>query len=108
MTVFFSSKPVNPVILLHDGDQIAGLVCIHTPGSICLYDPESEVLFTGDTLTTRKGVISISPSAPTHDLMEARESVKRIDLLDVNVFLSGHGVPVTGQVAEKIREYSQR
>jgi len=112
MMVFFPSKPADPDILLHDGDQIAGLVCIytpgHTPGSICLYDPESKVLFVGDTLTTRKGIISSPPSAATHDMAEARESVKRIDSLDVNVLLSGHGEPVTGQVAGKIREYSLR
>lgn len=112
MTVFFPSKPVNPDILLHDRDQIAGLRCIytpgHTPGSICLYDPESKVLFVGDALTTRNGVISGPPKSATHDMAEALESVKRIGLLDVNVLLSGHGVPITGQVGEKLQEFSMR
>jgi len=51
-------EPVNPDILLHDDDCIGGLYCIHlpghTPGSICLYDPEPGVVFYGDTLTTKK------------------------------------------------------
>jgi hydroxyacylglutathione hydrolase len=112
LMIFFPSKPANPDILLHDWDKIAGLICIHTPGhtpgSISLYDPEIKVLFVGDALTTRKGIISDPPLSATHDLAEAMESAKKISLLDVKVLLSGHGVPVTGQVGEKLRKYCMK
>jgi ribonuclease BN (tRNA processing enzyme) len=59
-------------------------------------------------LTTRKGIISDPPLSATHDLEEAMESVKKINLLDVKILLSGHGVPVTGQVGEKVRKYCMK
>ena len=49
--LFFRSRPVEPDIQLRDRDTIAGLTTIHTPGhtpgSICLLDPATKILFPG-------------------------------------------------------------
>lgn len=102
-------EPVSPDMKLNDGDHICGLECIHTPGhtpgSICLYDPVLGVLFSGDTLITRKGVVSRPPPAATHDPDQARESGKKISGLDFRYLLPGHGTPITTQAAEKVRAF---
>ena len=65
--LFFGSKPVEPDITLNDGDTIAGLTVIHTPGntpgSICLFDPSSKILFVGDLLRFTGSKIETGPAA---------------------------------------------
>jgi glyoxylase-like metal-dependent hydrolase (beta-lactamase superfamily II) len=109
--MFFRSKFVEPDIQLKNGDAIAGLTCIHTPGhtpgSICLLDPSSKVLFAGDIL--RYDGIKISGATPrfTMDTGEAQRSIKKIATLDFDILLSGHGIPLKSGAAEKVRDFAQ-
>ncbi|PKL59760.1 MAG: MBL fold metallo-hydrolase [Methanomicrobiales archaeon HGW-Methanomicrobiales-4] len=102
-------EKVTPDLKLYGGDTICGLRCIHTPGhtpgSICLYDPEHGVLFSGDTVITRKGVVSGPPLYATYDSGLATESVKKLSELDFEYLLPGHGVPITTRAAEKVRAF---
>ena len=70
MPLFFGSRPVEPDIQLNDGDTIAGLTSIHTPGhtpgSICLFDPASKILFVGDLLRFNGSKIEIGPLPIRH------------------------------------------
>ncbi|MDD1672273.1 MAG: MBL fold metallo-hydrolase [Methanomicrobiales archaeon] len=49
LRLFLRFTPVRADIFLKDGETIAGLTCIHTPGhtpgSTCFYDSEGKVIF---------------------------------------------------------------
>lgn len=104
-------EPVDPDILLHDGDTIFGLECIHTPGhtpgSICLQDRALRVVLCGDALLTKDGKVSGPPPSATPDMAGAMASVKKISLLDFDILLSGHGIPMRPRASEKVLEFSR-
>jgi len=109
--VFFRFKPVQPDIILHDNDGIASLTCIHTPGhtpgSICLHDPNFGILFSGDALRFSHGKLEGPLPRFTPAMDQARQSIKKIATLDFEVLLPGHGVPLTSCSSEKVREFLQ-
>jgi hydroxyacylglutathione hydrolase len=109
--VFFRSSSVEPDIRLKNGDIIAGLTCIHTPGhtpgSICLLDPSSKVLFAGDILRFDGVTISGAPPQFTLDVGEAQRSIIKVGSLDFDILLSGHGIPLKSGAAEKVRTFSK-
>ncbi len=93
----------EPDILLKEGDlQIGDLTfqVIHTPGhspgSICLYLPGDQVLFTGDVVFNQ-GIGRTD--LPGGNGPELKESIKRISGLDASLLLTGHGNPVSGRDA---------
>ena len=110
-SLFFRTQDFQPDILLADGDTIAGLACIHTPGhtpgSICLLDPGTKVLFAGDLLRYDGVKIEGPPPQFTPDMGEAIQSVKKIAALDFGILLSGHGVPLKAGASEKVREFAR-
>jgi len=67
----------------------------HSPGHICLYQPERHVLFSGDHILQH-----ISPNIgwqPDHDALgEFLSSLDRIAALHVDLILPSHGAPFTG------------
>jgi hydroxyacylglutathione hydrolase len=107
LSPFMKAKPVVPDILLKDGDEIAGMEVLHTPGhtpgSICLYDKRKKVLFVGDLLRFMNGKIAGPPI--TLDEKQVRDSEERITKLDFNAMLSGHGEPLLAQASEKARTF---
>src|SRR3989338_2796754 len=60
----------------------------HTPGSICLYDPEHKMLISGDTLMSN-GVGRVD--LPNSDRTLMIESLKKISELSINYLFPGHG-----------------
>jgi hydroxyacylglutathione hydrolase len=109
--VFFRSTFTEPDIELKNGDIITGLSCIHTPGhtpgSICLLDPVSKVLFCGDLLRFDGVALAGPPPQFTPDIGEAQRSIVRIGALDFDVLLSGHGMPLKPGAAEQVRTFSK-
>ena len=107
--IFMKARSFQPDFLLKDQDIIAGLTCIHTPGhtpgSICLADPETRVLFVGDTLRFDGQKIEGPPEQFTLDMEQTHRSIKKIASLDFVVLLSGHGIPLRNNASEKVREY---
>ena len=89
----------EPTLLLRDGDTIpgTGFMVLHTPGhsagSICLYERESGILISGDTLF-RDGVgRSDGPDADPHAL---ESSLARLSSLPPDtVVFPGHGARTT-------------
>jgi glyoxylase-like metal-dependent hydrolase (beta-lactamase superfamily II) len=89
--------------LLRDGQIIrAGdefLEVIHTPGhssdSICLYAPESKVLFSGDTQLR----VRAAGDVYTRDYLEG---LVRLALRKTTRIYSGHDDPMTGDATEMI------
>ena len=109
--IFFRSSLVEPDIILKNGDTIAGFTCIHTPGhtpgSICLFDPVSKVLFAGDILRYDGVKISGAPPQFTMDMGEAQRSIIMIATLDFDILLCGHGIPLKSGAAEKVRNFAK-
>ena len=107
--LFFKSRPVEPDIKLKDGDTIAGLTTIHTPGhtpgSICLFDPASKILFVGDLLRFNGSKIEMGPSSL--DTSEVKQSINKIAAIDFDVMLSGHGIPLRPDASVKVREFAK-
>ena len=84
---------------LKDGDEIAGLKVIHTPGhspgSICLYDEKNKTLFSGDTVfADGYGRTDL----PGGDEAALKESIEKLKTLKIDRLLPGHGKPVLENV----------
>jgi len=99
----------EPDILLEEGDLTIGdqvFQVIHTPGhspgSICLYQPDKKVLFTGDVVFNQ-GIGRTD--LPGGNGPELKESIQKISRLDVSLLLTGHGDMVSGRdaVAENFK-----
>ena len=94
-------------IVLKDGDIIdlgdASLTVIHTPGhtpgSICLYDPVSKVLFTGDTVF-EGGSFGRTDIGGDEEQMIA--SLEKLTKVDAAALYPGHGGAVTNKVKESL------
>jgi glyoxylase-like metal-dependent hydrolase (beta-lactamase superfamily II) len=65
----------------------------HSPGSICLYQPEPKALFSGD-LVFKEGVGRTD--LPGGDGQKLKASIRRLLDLDVEWLLSGHGDVISG------------
>lgn len=112
--VIFRRLPCKVDRILENGDVIeslGGMKVIHTPGhtpgSICLYQPERQILFCGDALfnanpMTGKPRFSLPPRMITVNNMQARDSVRKLSALPIQVLCFGHGEPILGSVEEKI------
>jgi glyoxylase-like metal-dependent hydrolase (beta-lactamase superfamily II) len=109
--MFMKMRPFQPDILLNDGDVIAGMTCIHTPGhtpgSICLLDPTTGVIFVGDILRFDGQKIEGPPPQFTPSMDLAHKSIKKIAALKFDIMLSGHGVPLRPGASEKVREFAK-
>lgn len=91
----------RPAFFLQEGDLTIGdkaFQVIHTPGhspgSVCLYWPQSKVLFTGDVVFSQSIGRTDLPGGSGRQL---KESIARLAELDVDVLCPGHGDVVTGR-----------
>ena len=87
---------IVPDTVLHDGDRVGSLRVIHTPGhtpgGICLYGAEDNVLFSGDTVFT--GGSFGRYDFPGGDRTALAASIERLSALEVEGLYPGHGEPV--------------
>ena len=99
----------DPDVMMNDGDEFkvgdVTLRIVHTPGhtlgSVCIYIPEEMALFTGDT-ALGLGTVAISPP-PHGDMALYLQSLARLQTLDCEVMLPGHGNAVHN-VPAKLQE----
>jgi len=83
----------KPDKTLSGGDRVGTLEVIHTPGhtrdSICLHNPDTKDLFTGDTVfpNGRPGRTDL----PTGDTQKMIKSLKKIRKIDAKQIYTGHG-----------------
>ncbi len=84
----------------------------HTPGSLCLYQPEQKLLFCGDVLAPKRqgGDIRLdyAPAFFCADPAQARETVRRLSGLPVEVLCPGHGQPVLHGADDLIRQLLEK
>ena len=104
------AKPVEPDIVLKEGDTVAGLQVISTPGhsngSISLFDSERKVMFVGDAARFVDGKMQGPPESFTLDMAKAKESIKKLANYDFEVMLAGHGQPLMPEASKKLREFA--
>jgi glyoxylase-like metal-dependent hydrolase (beta-lactamase superfamily II) len=102
-------KPFPVDEILDNGDVIAGLTVIHlpghTPGSIALYDPKRRVLFVGDSLGCKDGIVQGPPTSVSWDMEQVYTSLEKLRSLDFSVMLSGHGEPLTSNASAKVSQF---
>lgn len=125
--------PVTPLIdpdtvstsFIDEGDEIAfdnfKLSVLHTPGhscgSICLYDKESGILFSGDTILSGSHVTALLEMGmiredPNYNGLKLHmESLRRLTGLDASCVLPGHGEVLseyTSIVDDLLERHSKR
>ena len=90
-----------PDCLLEEGDFAAGehqfqviLTPGHSPASVCLYWPEKKALFAGDVIF-RESVGRVD--LPGGNGAQLKESIMKLEELDVEYLLPGHGEPIMGK-----------
>ncbi len=101
-------------LALEDGAEIpstGGYLAVHapghTPGSMCLYHPQRRILICGDALfnrhpmTMQKGLREPLGMIST-DIRQARQSIRKLAGLDVDVLLCGHGEPILSDARAQI------
>ena len=104
--------PDLPEILLDDGDNISNgsfeIRVIETPGHspshICLYEARKKVLFSGDhVLYDITPHIGFNPQSGDNPLGDYISSLKKLERLEVNFVLPGHG-PVFNSLRLKVAD----
>ncbi len=98
VAVLFGARapPVRPQRLLEGGESIGSLQVIHTPGhtpgSICLYEKNEQILFSGDTVFTEGSFGRYD--LPGGNLEDLKRSVTLLSHIAVEGLYPGHGFPV--------------
>lgn len=84
--------------LVSDGEELpysGGITVIHTPGHtlghICLYHKRSKTLITGDALNVEGGRLTGPNPLYTHDLIRAKDSLKKLSQYDIQTVICYHG-----------------
>jgi glyoxylase-like metal-dependent hydrolase (beta-lactamase superfamily II) len=106
---FMRVKSFQVDTLIDQGDNLSDLTVLHMPGhtagSIALFDSRRKVLFIGDALGCRNGVVHGPPKNVTMDMKQALQSIEKLKNLNFTVLLSGHGEPLTNNASTKVAEF---
>lgn len=99
------SPGIIPDIILEGGETIEGYEVIHTPGhtpgSICLFDPETRDLISGDTVFADGAFGRYDFPGGSRDALAV--SLNKVAELNVSGLYPGHGVPVRELGERQIR-----
>jgi glyoxylase-like metal-dependent hydrolase (beta-lactamase superfamily II) len=111
VSTFMKFPPSTADQMLSDGMTlpILGGLCViatpgHTPGHTSFFSPSTGVLFSGDSIVSRNGVLQLSDRANTWDDAQARESARTQALLGATLVCTGHG-PVVMNASDKFPKY---
>lgn len=112
----FRAEPCPVDRPLHDGEMVAALGGLrvihapgHTPGSIVLYQPERQVLFTGDVLFNEnplrgKAGLQFPPRLVSVDHAQAEASARKLARLELAAICFGHGESILEGAQAQLRE----
>ena len=98
VSALIKAEPVEPDVLLHDGDEIGGLRVIaapgHSAGSVAFLSADG-VMFSGDALLgSREGELRPPRKGLSDDISQALVSAEKLEALGPRLVLPGHGAPV--------------
>ena len=109
------AKPDDVDIQLEGGEvfsPLGGMEVIHTPGhtpgSVSLFSPQKKLLIVGDILNSGHRDLWLTPKSVSSDVLQARESVKRLAQLDFDILCCGHGKPIIGGASAVLRDWIKR
>jgi len=103
-------KPVTPDRLLHDGDELVfddlrlQVVATpgHSPGSICLYEPKSRTMFSGDSIIGNGFFTGTPQIADFDDYLDSMEKLKD---WHPETVISAHMADLTGaEYVQKLQD----
>ena len=112
--------PTSPDIKLKNGKKISIdpfefkviLTPGHSPGHVCLYEPNRKLLFSGDhVLPEISPHVGLHPQSGQDPLGDYLSSLKALADLEVNLVLPGHGPAFSGlkkRVEELLYHHEQR
>jgi glyoxylase-like metal-dependent hydrolase (beta-lactamase superfamily II) len=107
----FRYKPTGVDCPAEDGDALGSWQVIHTPGhtagSASYYHAEQKIIIVGDALNHRRGRLGAPPPMFTPDMALAHASIERIAGLDFEVCCFGHGPPLKGNAAQRVRAFAE-
>jgi glyoxylase-like metal-dependent hydrolase (beta-lactamase superfamily II) len=96
---------------LREGDELAGLQVLHTPGHtpghLSFYSPEHGVLISGDAIATWPEFAAGWPAFNLNP-REQKESLRRMAELEPKVVGVGHGAPITSGTPDRIHSLLER
>jgi glyoxylase-like metal-dependent hydrolase (beta-lactamase superfamily II) len=75
----------------------------HTPGSISLYAPRWGLLIVGDAISKPFQKPRLPHKSISTNYEQAIESVKQLAQMEFDILCVGHGMPLIGNAAEKVR-----
>jgi len=109
MLPLFYCPAISADILLDDNSELevlGGLKVIHTPGhtpgNICLYSPERNILFAGDTVRAAGGEVHMPYKRFTDNWDQARNSLNKLRGLQTTTLCFGHGEAMTAGAQAKL------
>jgi glyoxylase-like metal-dependent hydrolase (beta-lactamase superfamily II) len=112
MGLFMRTHPAPVAVTLNDGDRIGPLQVVHapghTPGEVVFYHATRRILFSGDAVVERKGKLTLPATGYASRLVLAVQSLSRIQALNAETLLPGHGVPVTTDVGSRLDDLIRR
>jgi glyoxylase-like metal-dependent hydrolase (beta-lactamase superfamily II) len=109
-TTHIASRFGGNLVKVEDGDMIEtelGPFKViwtpgHTEGSMCLYNEEEKILFSGDTVFSNGSFGRFD--GESGDRKSIVESLKKLSELEVDIMLPGHGPPVLENASEHIKQ----
>lgn len=113
-TFTFHYEPTQVEIPCYGGEMLdcfGGIQVIatpgHSPGSLSFYSKERGLVFVGDALNGTGG-FAVPMRFGCANYKEALRSVQQLARLDFGICLLGHGAPVKGNAAARLRELVQK
>jgi glyoxylase-like metal-dependent hydrolase (beta-lactamase superfamily II) len=79
----------------------------HTPGSISLLFPSEGLLLVGDALQFRRGKLALPSPRFSDDMAQAKESVRRLSLLDFETVGFSHFPPLKKDATRTLRQFAE-
>lgn len=106
--------PFSVELPLRDGDRLdalGGMEVIHcpghTPGSISLYFAAEGLLIAGDALQCRGGRLGLPARSVTWDMVKAKESIRRLAQLDIEILCFSHFPPLVEGASKALRRFAE-
>jgi glyoxylase-like metal-dependent hydrolase (beta-lactamase superfamily II) len=99
-------KSPRPLKAVGDNDEVFGLRVIatpgHTPGHVCVYDPDGSLLILGDAMNNMDNKLGGPNPQYTDDMAQAQQSVKKVAKLKFERAMFGHGEPIDKGASQAI------